>query len=564
VNFRRIILLLPIVVLLFSSTLSLGQVAYPPVFGLQDDAMTEDAPLRQKAAEAGVKWVRQYLFWSDIEPNDPANGTPTYDWSKYDSLFLDYQNLGLKVIAVLGGMPSWAATNSYGPILRMDDFKRFIGDLVKKYDGSNGSPEVLFFEFFNEPDLISEEIAYVGWGYWSQNGGGNGADYTQMLKEVFPVVKAANPNAMVVLGGLALEQTSHFNFSFLDEVLSSGGVDYFDIMNFHYYTPFENAWAPYGKDILGKTNYVRDRLGAYGITKPMIVTEAGEWSSELDQCMWGFRRSEEIQAQYATKLYVRALSDANIKAVSWFVLRDKNFWNPCDGTRGLLREDGSPKPSYYAYKTASDLLQGATYQNPLSGVDEGYDFSTGGVKHIYVLWNDSGDRPIYLSLTSNQAVQVDKLGNRQVVPIVGNRYNLLVGPDPVYIVFEIPPETLTTPSTPSGSISGSGNIPYAFFTSGSASNLGHSVQYQFDWKGDGSDLSAWGAANQSKTWNTPGTYFVRVRARCALDSSVISLWSPALAVRILPPPPPVDNPPFGSLDAPLSNAIISGPVIAGG
>ncbi len=541
---------------------------YPPLFGIHDDRMAYDSTFRPKASEVGAKWVRQYVFWSDIEPSAPVIDTPTYDWSKYDSLFLDYKNLGLEVIAVIGGLPSWAATNSYGPILRMVDFKRFIGDLVKRYDGSNGSPEVLFFEFFNEPDLISEAIAYVGWGYWSQNGGGNGADYAQMLKEVFPVVKAANPNAMVVLGGLALENTSHFNFFFLDDVLSSGGGDYFDIMNFHYYTPFEDAWAYLGQDILGKAAYVRNVFTLHGVPqKPHFVTEAGEWSSDLDECTFTFRRNEEIQAQYAAKLFVRGLADGNIKAIAWFILQDfapPVGSSPCDGTRGLLRLDGSPKAAYYAYKTASNLLQGVTYLNRVSGVDEGYDFSAGGTKHIYVLWNDSGSRVVSLSITSNQVIQVDKLGNQQVVPIIGNRYNAIVSPDPVYLLFEIPPESVSTPSTPSGPSSGGVNIPYQFSTDGSISNHGHPVEYQFDWNGDGTDLSGWGSANQPKTWTGAGTYFVRARARCTLDPSVVSFWSPTLTVRILPPPPPVDNLPFGSFDIPLPGTTTSGAIQVGG
>jgi hypothetical protein len=60
------------------------------------------------------------------------------------------------------------------------------------------------------------------------------------------------------------------------------------------------------------------------------------------------------------------------------------------------------------------------------------------------------------------------------------------------------------------------------------------VEYQFDWEGDGTtDLSPWGSATRSKTWNTPGTYHIRVRARCAIDISVESAWSSVLIVTII-------------------------------
>ena len=93
-------------------------------------------------------------------------------------------------------------------------------------------------------------------------------------------------------------------------------------------------------------------------------------------------------------------------------------------------------------------------------------------------------------------------------------------------------ETVSTPTIPSGPTSGDTGIPYLYQTGSSSSDLGHSVEYQFDWKGDGSDLSPWGSATQSKTWNTPGTYNVRARARCTIDTSEVSCWSGTLSVNI--------------------------------
>ena len=96
-----------------------------------------------------------------------------------------------------------------------------------------------------------------------------------------------------------------------------------------------------------------------------------------------------------------------------------------------------------------------------------------------------------------------------------------------------PPETVSIPNVPSGPTSGSSGISYSYTTGGSTSNLGHSLEYQFDWKGDGTDLSPWGSATQSKIWTSAGTYNVRARARCATDTSVVSGWSSGLSVTIV-------------------------------
>jgi transglutaminase-like putative cysteine protease len=62
------------------------------------------------------------------------------------------------------------------------------------------------------------------------------------------------------------------------------------------------------------------------------------------------------------------------------------------------------------------------------------------------------------------------------------------------------------------------------------------VEYRFDW-GDGT-YSAWSPQpSATKTYSTPGTYFVRAQARCAVNPSVTSGWSAALSVTITPRDP---------------------------
>jgi C1A family cysteine protease/uncharacterized OB-fold protein len=94
-------------------------------------------------------------------------------------------------------------------------------------------------------------------------------------------------------------------------------------------------------------------------------------------------------------------------------------------------------------------------------------------------------------------------------------------------------ETVSTPSAPRGSKIGIPNTSYVYSTGGASSNLGHSVQYFFDW-GDGTD-SGWlpvGTTSASKSWASGGTYTVRAQARCATDTSAVSGWSVVLSVDI--------------------------------
>jgi hypothetical protein len=98
-------------------------------------------------------------------------------------------------------------------------------------------------------------------------------------------------------------------------------------------------------------------------------------------------------------------------------------------------------------------------------------------------------------------------------------------------------ETISAPGLPKGPVSGMTGVSCSFSTGDSTSSLMHPVEYQFDWRGDGTDLSPWAGdafnmnfSSQSKTWTMPGTYKVRARARCTVDTGMVSPWSDTLSV----------------------------------
>jgi hypothetical protein len=65
-----------------------------------------------------------------------------------------------------------------------------------------------------------------------------GSDYT--------AIKAADPEATVVMGGLAYDRFTEYDGPFLryfsDEVMQNGGGAYIDVLNIHYFTDFHVEW----------------------------------------------------------------------------------------------------------------------------------------------------------------------------------------------------------------------------------------------------------------------------------------------------------------------------------
>ncbi|MFX0135517.1 MAG: LamG-like jellyroll fold domain-containing protein [Candidatus Hodarchaeota archaeon] len=104
------------------------------------------------------------------------------------------------------------------------------------------------------------------------------------------------------------------------------------------------------------------------------------------------------------------------------------------------------------------------------------------------------------------------------------------GDKSVTAVFIDSVEKVTTPNTPTGPSIGSIGQSLSFNTGGSTSNLGHTVEYRFDW-GDGTPLT-WGDSTQSHVYNIVGTYQIQAQARCQTHTSVLSNWSQSMSISI--------------------------------
>ena len=196
--------------------------------------------------DMGFGWFVHYLDWASAEPNKGG-----YDWANLDNIIEAAESSGLKAILRVALTPDWAWSgggDTTGPPDNMDDFGDFMEALATYAQG-----KVAGYVIWNEPNLPYE------WG-WNDP---SPAQYVEMLQAVYPRIKAADPDAVVITAGMAttgggggaacgvgtgiaLQKVSPFtqnlyaagvmpDLDFICGIYLSGGQGYFDVLGSHPY-----------------------------------------------------------------------------------------------------------------------------------------------------------------------------------------------------------------------------------------------------------------------------------------------------------------------------------------
>ncbi len=366
------------------------------VFGVQMYGNTSArSPYFEPLMALNAGWVRAEIDWNRIEPTNRS--ADNFQWGVSDRVLAAAIEGGANMIVTIGRNPEWASPHEQGPIDpdHLDDFGDFMAALVERYDGDGIDDDpcrrvVKHWELYNEPDGGSKP-GDVRWGNF-------GAEYAEMLAVVYPAVKAADPEAKILLGGIAYDwfddqtaQPGPFVRSFVPDVLAAGGGAYFDVMNFHVYPAFAPNWVAElsdGPGLLEKSQALRSLLAEYGLEKPMMITEAGSHSNADGTTP----RTPEEQASYVVALYTQSLA-ADVDAMIWFMLYDPPEWYP--NKNGLMTAEDPPglKLAYHTYQRTAERLAQLRFERVLSaeelGNDRmlGYRFANDGTgQTVYVVW----------------------------------------------------------------------------------------------------------------------------------------------------------------------------------
>ncbi|RMG95197.1 MAG: hypothetical protein D6706_12625 [Chloroflexi bacterium] len=222
----------------------------------------------QMVREMGAGWIVEFFPWAYYHAE---NGNIA--WQHPDLVVEHAHAQGLRIIARLGLTPEWARPPdtplTYLDETAYDDFATFAAAFAARYRG-----KVQYMIIGNEPNLSYE------WGYRATTP----ADYVALLKVVYPAIKAANPDMVVLAGALAptLEPPGSpwglNDLLYLQGMYEAGAADYFDGLAVHAYGltfPPEIEPAP---DLLNfrRVELVREVMVANGDAETSIfITETG-------------------------------------------------------------------------------------------------------------------------------------------------------------------------------------------------------------------------------------------------------------------------------------------------
>jgi len=341
--------------------------AFGAAAGVQDDRMpvTPAAELPARVAllqQTGARVTRVDLYWSTAAPTRPANPTdpndPAYNWAWADAMFSQLQTAKITPIVTTWNAPGWAtggtqgvagvAWNSKAPT-SAQDFADFMQAVATRYNGKTNIPGVgpvmvKFYEVWNEPNLQ----IYM----YPQYQAGKpvaGALYAKMVNLTTPVVKAANPSAVVIAavtgpkGGN--DASGRGTLQWYGD-LKKAGMRQFTAVSQHIYpaapplqkTPAVPSWATLNQVITAVNTLPGGRFKKLYITETSYTTASTPYRKG--------KVSEKAQATYLKQIWSLPLvRSARIPVVMWFQAQDNINW-----PGGLFRDSGTTKPSLAAFQ----------------------------------------------------------------------------------------------------------------------------------------------------------------------------------------------------------------------
>jgi hypothetical protein len=246
---------------------------------------------------------------------------------------------GIEVLGKLAYGVPWAAAAPPGttaddaqfyPPANVNDFANYARAVVHRY-----KDRVHTWQIWNEENHA---------GAWHP--APSAAAYTTLLKAAYTAIKAEDPTAVVVLGGLSTGPDA----GFLQGIRDNGGWGSFDVLAMHTYV----TGPPDGSAIESWIAEAKAKVSSYG-WKPIWITEFG-WSSYQGSGAGYMGVTTAQQGSYLARSYEIAVSQG-IEGIFWFEFKSRgaDAWSRADNY-GIVTVARAEKPSYLAFRCVAKSI----------------------------------------------------------------------------------------------------------------------------------------------------------------------------------------------------------------
>jgi len=400
----------------------------------------------ERLQAAGIKYVRNEFLWHRIEPSQGA-----FDYSGHDVVVAEAVAHGEEIIGLLSYGAPWAAADSGGsnkyPPDDPADYAHFVYTTVDRYKDS-----VHYWEIWNEQNAQR---------FWKPDVDPEG--YGELLKAASVGIRTADPDALVVFGGMAPIYSADWEhmWGFLEEVYAfhPDVGDYFDVLAIHTYTWIQVAEPetdspinPLQQSVTGMIEDAREVMLRWeGRARPIWITEVG-WYTAINDPL-GYV-TEEDQARYLVRSFILSVA-GGADMHCWYTFDDgSNYLDDSEAAFGLVGYDPDPtddnlptlKPAYHAHDTLTATLGDTYYSADLRAAlglpDNQYAFrfvAPGGSKVVTVLWSLEEDLSVVLLRPwpgMAARYQVEMLGATSELSPSHGYLPVIVSNSPTYLVEE--------------------------------------------------------------------------------------------------------------------------------
>lgn len=354
-----------------------GSDFFSPVLGLCEDypkgtSVNEIEKDFALMAEYGIKDIRVSIAWGDYERYKGYE-----NWKLLDDKVRLAEKYGIELYPYICYSPSWATGGNWNrPPKDIQDWYDFVYRVVNCYKG-----RISHWELWNEGDNRD-----FWTGTWEQQ--------LELVKTGARAVKAADPDAVTIFGGLTNKSPSHIR-----SIYTSGVADYIDVINVHFYN---GTWEPKPiESIYSTLKGTADVIRQYGGRQELWVAEIGYSDyvqpngkvSDWVSIKYPYEKTKHFQGVTFVRAFSQIAATEDVSTVLWYEIKNLRLDSPAIGDvnnhfLGALDHNRFPKHLWFAIASVNQL-----FADPYKNITNELTIeSTGsGNRYVYGFKRENGD-----------------------------------------------------------------------------------------------------------------------------------------------------------------------------